>query len=165
MKRLCYRKWLMLFSLKLQRDNRQNALAKDSAKGKTGEKGRMFTVLWRWNTHMLWQNFLFPQYAENRGFSSSFFHWWAPWLGHFMSYSFGIWLCHSMWVFCCINRLCYRKWLMLFPWNSKGITGKMPWPWIPPRGKPEKKAVFSSHCGDETTINYNRAILFELAVS
>ena len=30
--------------------------------------------------------------------------------------------------------------------------------WSPPRGKPEKKAVFSSHCGDETTINYNRAI-------
>ena len=35
---LCYRKWLMLFSLKLQRDNRQNALAVAPAKGKTGEK-------------------------------------------------------------------------------------------------------------------------------
>ena len=29
--------------------------------------------------------------------------------------------------------------------------------WIPPRGKPEKKAVFSPYCGDETTTNYNRA--------
>jgi len=28
----------MLFSLKFQRDNRQNALAVDPAKGKTGEK-------------------------------------------------------------------------------------------------------------------------------
>ena len=28
---LCYRKWLMLFPLKLQRNNRQNALAVDSA--------------------------------------------------------------------------------------------------------------------------------------
>ena len=37
-KRLCPRKWLMLFSLKFQRDNRQNNLAVDSAKGKTGEK-------------------------------------------------------------------------------------------------------------------------------
>ena len=27
----------------------------------------------------------------------------------------------------------------------------------PAKGKPEKKAVFSPHCGDETTTNYNRA--------
>ena len=25
-----------------------------------------------------------------------------------------------------LNWLCYRKWLMFFPWSSKGITGKMP---------------------------------------
>ena len=36
--RLCYRKWLMLFSLKLQRDNWENTLAVDPAKGKTGKK-------------------------------------------------------------------------------------------------------------------------------
>ena len=36
--RLCYRKWLMLFSLKLQRDNRKNALTVDPAKWKTGKK-------------------------------------------------------------------------------------------------------------------------------
>ena len=35
----------------------------------------------------------------------------------------------------------------------------MPWPWLPPRGKPEKRAVFSPHCGDETTTSYNRAFL------
>ena len=35
---LCYRKWLMLFSLKLQRDNRKNALAVDPAEGKTGKR-------------------------------------------------------------------------------------------------------------------------------
>ncbi len=35
------------FSLKLQRDNRQNALAVDPAKGKTGEKGCLFIALWR----------------------------------------------------------------------------------------------------------------------
>ena len=39
---LCRRKRLMLFSLKFQRNNRQNALAEDSAKGKTGEKGCNF---------------------------------------------------------------------------------------------------------------------------
>ena len=33
----------------------------------------------------------------------------------------------------------------------------MPWPWIPPRGEPEKKAVFSPHYGDETATNYSRA--------
>ena len=32
--RLCHRKWLMLFSLKLQKDNRQNALAVYPAEGK-----------------------------------------------------------------------------------------------------------------------------------
>ncbi len=37
-KKLCHRKRLILFSLKLQRDNRQNALAVDPAKGKTGKK-------------------------------------------------------------------------------------------------------------------------------
>ena len=36
--RLCHRKRLMLFSLKFQKNNRQNALAVDSAKGKAGEK-------------------------------------------------------------------------------------------------------------------------------
>ena len=51
--RLCYRKWLMLFSLKLQRDNRQNALSVAPAKRKTGEKGCIFNVLWRWNNHKL----------------------------------------------------------------------------------------------------------------
>jgi len=47
LKRLCYRKWLMLFSLKFQRDNRKNALAVAPAKGKIGEKGCIFTALWR----------------------------------------------------------------------------------------------------------------------
>ena len=37
----------MLFSLKFQRDNMQNALAVDPAKGKTGEKGCILTALWR----------------------------------------------------------------------------------------------------------------------
>ncbi len=39
------------FFLKFQRNNRQSALAKDSAKGKTEEKGCIFTALWRWNDH------------------------------------------------------------------------------------------------------------------
>ena len=36
----------MLFSLKLQRDNRQNALSVAPVKGKTGGKGCIFTALW-----------------------------------------------------------------------------------------------------------------------
>ena len=44
-----------------------------------------------------------------------------------------------------------------FPWSCKGITGKMPWLWIPPRGNLEKKAAFSPCCGDEATIYYDRA--------
>ncbi|WP_308772206.1 hypothetical protein [uncultured Bilophila sp.] len=38
---------LMPFPLKLQRNNQQNASTMKSAKGKTGEKGPIFTVLWR----------------------------------------------------------------------------------------------------------------------
>ena len=34
------------FSLKFQRNNQQNALAIGFAKGKTGEKGCIFTTLW-----------------------------------------------------------------------------------------------------------------------
>ena len=41
----------------------------------------------------------------------------------------------------------------------------MPEPWIPPRGKLEKKAIFSKHCGDETTTYSNRAFLFLLSLS
>ena len=41
------KKRLMLFSLKFQRNNRQSALAKDSAKRKTGEKSCIFTALWK----------------------------------------------------------------------------------------------------------------------
>ena len=48
--RLCPRKWLMLFFLKFQRNNQKNT----SAKGKTGEKGCLFSVLWRWNHHTPW---------------------------------------------------------------------------------------------------------------
>ena len=32
------------------------------------------------------------------------------------------------------------------------------------KGKPEKKAVFSLHCGDETTTYYNRAFPFPLPI-
>lgn len=37
-RRLCHKKWLMLHFLSLQRNNRLNALAMDSANGKNGEK-------------------------------------------------------------------------------------------------------------------------------
>ena len=39
----------------------------------------------------------------------------------------------------------------------------MPYPWIPPRGKLEKKAVFSPCVGDETTTNYTEPILIKIS--
>ena len=36
----------MLFSLKLQRNNQQNALAMDSVKEKVEKKDYIFTILW-----------------------------------------------------------------------------------------------------------------------
>ena len=53
--------------------------------------------------------------------------------------------------------LCHKKWSMLFFLKFQRINQKMPYPWSPPRGKPEKKTVFSLNCGDETTTNFNRA--------
>ena len=44
---LCYKKWLTLFSLKFQRDDRQNALAAAPARGKTGKEAVCSTALWR----------------------------------------------------------------------------------------------------------------------
>ena len=44
--RLCPRKWLVLFSLKFQRNNQQNALTIGFAKGNTEGKGCIFTTLW-----------------------------------------------------------------------------------------------------------------------
>ena len=49
---------------------------------------------------------------------------------------------------------------MLFSLKLQRDNRKMPQPWIPPRGKLEKKLYFSPHCGDETTTYYNRAIRF-----
>ena len=43
-----------------------------------------------------------------------------------------------------------------FPWSFKGITDNMPEPWIPPRGKLEKKAIFSPYYQTKTTTYYNR---------
>ena len=48
-----------VFSLKLQRDNQQNALAVDSAKGKTGEKGCIFIALMKQPYTMAQPNFSF----------------------------------------------------------------------------------------------------------
>ena len=47
LKKLCPRKWLMLFSLKFQKNNQPNALAIEPADGKAGEKDCIFTALWR----------------------------------------------------------------------------------------------------------------------
>ncbi len=65
---------------------------------------------------------------------------------------------HQSWcVHILFGRLCYRKWLMLFSLKLQRDNRKNASAVDPAKGKTGKKAVFSSHCGDETTINYNRA--------
>ena len=44
-KRLCYRKWLVLFSLKFQRNSQQSTLTIDSTKGKTGKKAVFYRAV------------------------------------------------------------------------------------------------------------------------
>mgnify|MGYP000276052230 CR=1 FL=1 len=53
------------------------------------------------------------------------------------------------------TRLCFRKWLMLFSLKFQGITANA-LAVDPAKGKTGEKAVFSPHCGDETTTNYNK---------
>ena len=57
--RLCPRKWLMLFSLKFQRNNQQNALTIGFAKEKPERKGCIFTTLWDETTAYYDRAFLF----------------------------------------------------------------------------------------------------------
>ena len=64
--------------------------------------------------------------------------------GSIIEYGYSVWLCP-------------RKWLILFSLKLQRDNRQNALSVDPPRGKPEKKAVFSSHCGDETTTNYNRA--------
>ena len=57
-----------VFPLKFQGINQKNALAMDSAKGKFGERGRIFTVLWRWNNHIYDRapKIIFSAYCEDK---------------------------------------------------------------------------------------------------
>ena len=55
-------------------------------------------------------------------------------------------------------RLCYRKWLMLFSLKLQRDKQKNALAVDPDKGKAGKKLYFSTHCGDETTTCYNRAI-------
>ena len=56
----------MLFSLKFQRDNQKNALAIGFAKGKTGEKGCIFTTLWD-ETTAYYDRAIRKNFAARRG--------------------------------------------------------------------------------------------------
>ena len=81
----------MLFSLKLQRNNRQNALAMDSAKGKSGEKVCIFTMLWRWSNHILWQShWKKPVFPLCCGDKTTTCYMTEP--------KYKIWLCLSLWL-------------------------------------------------------------------
>ena len=53
-KELFLSSWNLVSTTNLNTANRKNALTMNSAKGKTGEKGCLFTVLWRWNHHTPW---------------------------------------------------------------------------------------------------------------
>ena len=51
-----------------------------------------------------------------------------------------------------------RNWLMLFSLKFQRNNQPNASATVPPRGKLEKKAVFSPCCGDETTTRHDRAI-------
>ena len=119
---LCHKKWSMLFSLKLQRNNQQNASAIKPVNGTTEEK----TVCSHHTVEMKQPRPLTGPSAFILGCT----------IGNGWCLIFG----------CAIKNGRY-----FFPWSSKGITQKMPQRWIPTTGKLDKKAVFSPCCGGEIT--------------
>ena len=160
----------MLFSLKLQRDNRKNTLAVDPAKGKTGKK-LYFSPHCGDETNTYLQSLLkSPIIAvcwcdvtvveSVLGFSGGL-------VGEPHGKKFGC-AVGSGWCLISWNSKGISKKIgcviengwCLFPWSSKGITNKMPQPWSPPRGKLEKKSVFSPYCGDKADICHDRAKTF-----
>ncbi len=104
-------------SLKSQRNNRQNALAADSVDGKAGEKGCIFTVLWRWNNRIYDRAFS----CKGKGVATT----------NDCRFSEG----------CVIE----NGWCFIF-WNSKEITNKIPQSQSPPAEILEKKHIFSIYC-------------------
>ena len=101
---------------------------------------------------------LSPQQSKKKEFSP-FSRWRALWLRHSLGYSSKTSKKHQPFPiiqpflrgYVIANGWCF------FLWSSKGITRKTPQLWIQPRGKLEKKAVFSACCGDETTTHHDRA--------
>ena len=57
---------------------------------------------------------------------------------------------------------CVKKWLMLYSLKFQRDNRKKALAVDPAKGKTGKKAVFSPHCGDETTTYYNRAKHFHV---
>ena len=89
------------FPLKFQRHNQQNALAMDSADGKTGEKA------------------VFPQHGENTAFLSGFsadgLHDWD------IVEQLDIWLCHSTCLFHLYSTLKIQPVLQFSPWQTSWL--------------------------------------------
>ena len=138
------------------------------------DKKVLFTVLWRWNNHMLWQNiwsirkrlphprkyrlpieenieepFTRNDYRKQAIYRNGF-HKSTQYDRRMALKTFG----------CVIgNGWCFIS------WNSKGITNKVPPSWSPSAEKLEKKSLFSASCWNKTTICYDRAKLFEKAPS
>ena len=73
-RRLCHKKWLMLHFLSLQRNNRLNASAMDSANGKNGEKDCILhhTVEMKQSHPMIRGSFLYELYKKSREHFSAF---------------------------------------------------------------------------------------------
>ena len=58
---LCHKKRLMLFPWSFKGITSKMPWLMDSADGKAGERGCIFTALWRWNTHIPWWSLSFKQ--------------------------------------------------------------------------------------------------------
>ena len=115
---------------------------------------KLNTAFWKGSV-MAYGCFISTGYWKEKLFLQ-FFRWRTSWWGNFIGYSFGISRnkTSTLSYDTAFGKDCVVEsgWY-LFLWSSKGITNKMSQPWSPPRGKLEKKAVFSPCCGDETTTN------------
>ena len=62
---------------------------------------------------------------------------------------------YSLWLY-------HRKWLVLFSWSSKWRTNKMPWLWIPPTGKTDKKGCTFIILWKWNSHAYDKAFFFRI---
>ena len=140
------------FFLEVQRDHRKNALTLDPAKGKTKSSIFYRTVEMK-QPHTLTEPFLMKCVGKGVWRISPSFPVMPPSLSRCLKRAQRAGKASS--------RLCHRKWLVIFSWNSKGITNRAFSCWKGSSGcgkqtvaaKAQAQCVCAVQCRSERVLN------------